>query len=103
MASSVAVLIPPLPRKAPMFGVNVESALGLGAGDAGDLRQFGQHMVAQADEFGAELADALLRAGERRHGGLLHKAGRVRGRLRMQLAEVGRDGLRRQREAGREN
>jgi hypothetical protein len=36
-------------------GVDVEGALGLGAGDAGNLGQLGEHVVAQLDELGAEL------------------------------------------------
>ncbi len=44
-------------------------------------------------------AHALLRAGQRRDRRLLHKAGGIRGGLRLQLAQVGGHRLRRQRKA----
>jgi len=68
---------------------DVECSLRLGAGDAGNLKQLGQHVVAQLDELGAELADALLRASQGGDSGLLHKACRVGCGLRLELAQVG--------------
>src|ERR1700733_8154156 len=78
-----------LAKKGGDVRVDVKRSLGLGAGDAGNLGQLLEHVVAQLDEFGAELRDAVLRTGQCSGGSLLHEAGRVRSLLRLQLAEVG--------------
>ena len=44
-----------LAQKGRDVGIDVERALGLGAGDAGNRGQLGQHVIAQVDELGAEL------------------------------------------------
>src|SRR6266568_9440945 len=80
--------------------VDVESALGLGAGDAGELAQLGQHVVPQINEFGTELRHAFLRAGQRGNCRLLHHACSIRRGLRLQFAQIGYHRLRRQRISG---